>query len=112
MEGSVSSDDGCSFWAASYNGWGASGSFRKCIKWGIVQKSKGNYVEALGSYVGCNDRALRPRMAWEQGNSTMLPRMAKFQLPEKKGADVGVELVRKDEAAAYARVEKTPAQKL
>ena len=51
-------------------------------------------------------------MAWEQGNSTMLPRMAKFQLPEKKGADVGVELVRKDEVAAYARVEKTPAQKL
>ena len=42
----------------------------------------------------------------------MLPRMVKFQLPEKKGADFGVELVRKDEVAAYARVEKTPAQKL
>ena len=38
--------------------------------------------------------------------------MAKFKLPDKKGADVGVELVKKDEAAEQAREAITPEQKL
>ena len=66
------------------------------------------YVKLLGSYVGSNDRALRGRPGRWHSKPPPVPRMAKFKLPDKKGADVGVELVRKDEAAEQAREATTP----
>ena len=47
--------------------------------------------------VGSNDRALRDRPGFGRRLTKKLPRVAKFKLPEKKGADVGVELVKRDE---------------
>ena len=71
---------------------------RRRLSKGKAHHSLARYVQLLdGFLVGSNDRALRDRPGFGRRLTKKLPRVAKFKLPEKKGADVGVELVKRDE---------------